>query len=121
MWSRGNGGSNIFGIFERIISGDLMAEPDERLADFAVIDIRAGKHGEKQHDPDGAAKCEAIHPAWRIRICFPFKRREWLEGRRHAPGSNWRSGKRLRDSRLHRSWGHWFRQRKWNFCRRLLN
>lgn len=50
-----------------------MAKPDDRLAEFAVVDVRAGKQGKKQHDSDGAPQREVIHPIWIIGIGLAFK------------------------------------------------
>ena len=71
------GGRNLrpgdFGAFRGIIARDLMAKPDDRSAEFAVVDIRAGEHGKEQHDADGAPQCKAIHPTWIIGIALSFK------------------------------------------------
>src|SRR5258708_34865923 len=54
-----------------------------------MVDVGTSGQRKKQHNPDGAADREAVHPARSIRIGFAFERRERFErGRQNASGSN---------------------------------
>src|SRR5258708_3336242 len=58
-----------------------------------MVDVGTSGQCKKQHNPDGAADREAVHPARAIRIGFAFERRERFgRGRENASGSNrWRN------------------------------
>src|SRR5258705_7763285 len=91
-----------------------------------MVDVGTSGQCKKQHDPDGAADREAVHPARAIRIGFAFERRERFErGRQNASGSNrwtknwigdplFRCGGRVQLWERNLNFGRWFGRWFWN-------
>lgn len=67
--------------FRRIVSGYLLSEPHQGMAQLAVIDERARDEGEQEHDADGSTQREAIHPAGYFCVSFSFEGRKRLKRR----------------------------------------